>query len=398
MHKTINRYILREISFPFFMILLILTFVLLMGRILQLMDLMINKGVSLVAIAKLISYLMPSFFIITIPISFLIAILIGLGRLSGDNEITIMKSSGISLFQLLRPVAAASLLTFFVTALMGFFLVPQGNFATKTLLFEIAKKKASIGIKEKVFNNDFAGLVLYAGNIPAHGNYMENLFISDSRISDEPITIIAKKGYLVSNPESMRVTLRLENGSSHTMDSDFRVFKKMDFTTYNISLDVSAPIARKKSALEKDEKEMTVTELIRAMSDQKVKEKRRREIAIELHNKFTIPFSCLIFCILGIPLGIVKERAGKSRGFVIGLVVVVIYYVLQLGGASLAETGRISPIIGSWAPNVILGTIGIIMFNMAAQERPVLPFEGRARALWKNLKGKIAAGSEGKNK
>jgi lipopolysaccharide export system permease protein len=398
MHKTINRYILREISFPFFMILLILTFVLLMGRILQLMDLMINKGVSLVAIAKLISYLMPSFFIITIPISFLIAILIGLGRLSSDNEITIMKSSGISLFQLLRPVAAASLLTFFVTALMGFFLVPQGNFATKTLLFEIAKKKASIGIKEKVFNNDFAGLVLYAGNIPAHGNYMENLFISDSRISDEPITIIAKKGYLVSNPESMRVTLRLENGSSHTMDSDFRVFKKMDFTTYNISLDVSAPIARKKSALEKDEKEMTVTELIRAMSDQKVKEKRRREIAIELHNKFTIPFSCLIFCILGIPLGIVKERAGKSRGFVIGLVVVVIYYVLQLGGASLAETGRISPIIGSWAPNVILGTIGIIMFNMAAQERPVLPFEGRARALWKNLKGKIAAGSEGKNK
>ncbi|MBW2636576.1 MAG: LptF/LptG family permease [Deltaproteobacteria bacterium] len=226
---------------------------------------------------------------------------------------------------------------------------------------------------------------------------MENLFISDSRISEEPITIIAKKGYLVSNPKSRMVTLRLENGSSHTMDSDFRTFKKMDFTTYDISLDVSAPIARTKSALEKDEKEMTLTELIRNMSDQKVKEKRRRELAIELHNKFTIPFACLIFCILGIPLGIVKERSGKSRGFVIGLVVVVIYYVLQLGGASLAETGRLSPIIGSWAPNVILGTIGIIMFNMAAQERPVLPFEGRARTLWRSLKGKIAAGSEGRN-
>lgn len=396
MHKTINRYILSEISLPFFMILFILTFVLLMGKILQLMDLMINKGVSLVAIVKLISYLMPSFFMITIPISFLIAILIGLGRLSSDNEITIMKSSGISLFQLLRPIASASLFTFFITALMGFFLVPQGNFATKTLLFEIAKKKASIGIKEKVFNNDFAGLVLYAASIPSHGNYMENIFISDSRISEEPITIIAKRGYLVSNPESMMVTLRLENGSSHTMDSDFRVFKKMDFTTYDISLDVSSPIARKKSTPEKDGREMTLTELIENMRDQKVKEKRRRELAIELHKKFTIPFSCLIFCILGIPLGIVKERSGKSRGFVIGLVVVVIYYVLQLGGASLAETGRLSPIIGSWAPNVILGTIGIIMFNMAAQERPVLPFEGRARTLWRNLKGKIAAGSKGK--
>ncbi|MBN2179824.1 MAG: LPS export ABC transporter permease LptF [Deltaproteobacteria bacterium] len=396
MHKTINRYILREISLPFFMILFILTFVLLMGKILQLMDLMINKGVSLIAIMKLISYLMPSFFIITIPISLLIAILIGLGRLSGDNEITIMKSSGISLFQLLRPIASASFFAFLVTALMGFFLVPQGNFATKTLLFEIAKKKASIGIKEKVFNNDFAGLVLYADHIPAHGNYMENLFLSDSRISDEPITIIAKRGYLVSNPKSMTVTLRLENGSSYTMDPDFRVFKKMDFTTYDINLDVSAPIARSKNALEKDGKEMTLTELIQTMRDRNVKEKRRRELAIELNAKFTIPFSCLIFCILGIPLGIVKERSGKSRGFVIGLVVVVIYYVLQLGGESLAETGRLAPIIGSWAPNVILGSIGIIMFNMAAQERPVLPFEDKAKTLWRKWKEKIAAGSEGK--
>jgi lipopolysaccharide export system permease protein len=398
MHKTINRYILREISLPFFMILFILTFALLMGKILQLMDLMINKGVSLIAIMKLISYLMPSFLIITIPISFLIAILIGLGRLSGDNEITIMKSSGISLFQLLRPIASASLLAFLITALMGFFLVPQGNFATKTLLYEIAKQKASIGIKEKVFNSDFAGLVLYAGSIPAHGNYMENLFISDSRISDEPITIIAKRGYLVSNPKSMTVTLRLENGSSHTMDSDFRVFKKMDFTTYDISLDVSTPIARAKSALEKDGKEMTLTELIQTMRDRNVKEKRLRELAIELHNKFTIPFSCFIFCILGIPLGIVKERSGKSRGFVIGLVIVVIYYVLLLGGESLAETGRLAPIIGSWAPNVILGSIGIIMFNMAAQERPVLPFEGKTKTLWKKWKEKIAAGHEGKYK
>ncbi|MEA3471566.1 MAG: LptF/LptG family permease, partial [Thermodesulfobacteriota bacterium] len=90
--------------------------------------------------------------------------------------------------------------------------------------------------------------------------------------------------------------------------------------------------------------------------------------------------------------------SGKSRGFVIGLFVVVIYYVLQLGGGALAETGRLSPIIGSWAPNVILGSIGIIMFNMAAQERPVLPFEGKAKTLWKIWKGKIAAGSEGKYK
>jgi lipopolysaccharide export system permease protein len=90
MHRLINRYILKEIAITFCMIVFVLTFVLIMGRILQLMDLMINKGVSFKTIAQLTFFLMPSFLIFSIPISLLIAILIGLGRLSGDNEITIL--------------------------------------------------------------------------------------------------------------------------------------------------------------------------------------------------------------------------------------------------------------------------------------------------------------------
>ena len=101
MNRTINRYILREILIPFFMILFILTFVLLMGRILQLMDLMINKGIDAIDIAKLILYLMPFFLTLTIPMSLLISILIALGRLSRDNEIIVFKSSGLSLYQLM---------------------------------------------------------------------------------------------------------------------------------------------------------------------------------------------------------------------------------------------------------------------------------------------------------
>lgn len=105
MRRLINRYIFREIAVPFGMILFVLTFVLLMGKILQLMDLMINKGVAVADIALLMLYLIPSFLAFTIPISLLIAILIGLGRLSGDNEWTIMKMSGVSLYQLSVPVA-----------------------------------------------------------------------------------------------------------------------------------------------------------------------------------------------------------------------------------------------------------------------------------------------------
>lgn len=373
MFTIINRYIFREILFPFFMCLFVFTFVLLMGKILQLMDLMINKGVSIIDITKLILYLLPTFLLITIPISLLISILIALGRLSADSEIIIMKSSGISLYQMLLPIGIASLCALVLTAVMGVMGAPYGNYATRNLVFDIAKKKASVGIKEKVFNDDFYGLVLYAEKIPVHGDFMEGVFISDNRLIKEPTTIIAQKGYLVSNPESMTITLRLKNGSTHTVDSNFKSYKIMDFSSYDINLDLSAPISDKKSAVgltDKKSKEMFFFELAQGVQNLQSDDPIRRQLIIELNKKITIPLSCIIFGILGIPLGIGQVRSGKSRGFTIGLFVITVYYVLQLSGEALGETGKVAPALGAWAPNIILGIIGVYMLLMAARERP----------------------------
>ena len=119
MRKIIFRYIFKEITIAFFMILFVLTFVLLMGRILQIMDLMVNKGVSFYSIAKLITFLLPSFITLTIPVALLIAILITMGKFSADNEITALKASGVSLMQIFYPVALASLITFVFTILIS---------------------------------------------------------------------------------------------------------------------------------------------------------------------------------------------------------------------------------------------------------------------------------------
>jgi lipopolysaccharide export system permease protein len=373
MLTIINRYIFREIIFPFFMCLFIFTFVLLMGKILQLMDLMINKGISIIDITKLILYLLPSFLLITIPISLLISILIALGRLSADSEIIIMKSSGISLYQMLLPIGTVSLCALILTAVMGVAGAPYGNYATRNLVFDIAKKKASVGIKEKIFNDDFHGLVLYAEKIPVHGDFMEGVFISDNRLIKEPTTIIAQKGYLVSNPESMTITLRLKNGSTHAVNSNFKSYKIMDFSSYDINLDLSAPVSEKKSAAamaDKKSKEMSFFELAQGVQKLQTGDPIRRQLIIEFNKKMTIPLSCIIFGILGIPLGIGQVRSGKSRGFTIGLFVITIYYVLQLSGEALGETGKVTPALGAWAPDIILGFVGIYMLVMAARERP----------------------------
>jgi lipopolysaccharide export system permease protein len=368
MRKIINRYILKEIAIPFVMILFVLTFVLLMGRILQLMDLMVNKGIGFIDMAIFIILLMPSFLMFTIPISLLVAIMIGLGRLSGDNEITIMKASGISMYQLSRPVAAASVIAFIMTAVITLFLVPQGNYATKQHLYNVSKKQASIGIREKIFIDDFDGLLIYAETIPMDGAFMEGVLISDTRLTQEPTTIIARKAYLISDPKALTVTMRLENGSTHTVDAGLNNYRKMDFSNYDVNLDIRAALFDEKKLKEKSSGEMTVLELREKLRESELEKLRQREVAIELNKKLSIPMSCLIFGILGVPLGIRAHRSVKSRGISLGAIIVALYYMLQLGGEALVQTGKVSPPLGAWVPNLIFGLAGVILFVMTAKE------------------------------
>jgi lipopolysaccharide export system permease protein len=389
MLKIIDRYILKEIAYPFFLILFVLTFVLLMGKIIQLMDLMVNKGVSFIDISKLFLLLTPSFLILTIPISLLISILIGLGRLSGDNELTILKASGMSLYKLLGPVAIASLIAFIITAVTSLFLVPQSKYATKNLLFNVAKKKASIGIKEKVFNDDFKGILLYAESIPVHGDYMKGVIISDTRMSNEPSTIIAEKAFLVSDPSLMTVTLRLENGSTHTVDKRLKNYRKMDFSSYDVNLDIESSIAAAKKVSSKSSTEMTVWELSQELKTAGLEDAVFREMAIEFYKTITTPLSCIVFGILAIPLSIRAHRAVRSRGFTLGLIIVFIYYIMRLGGEALVETGRLSPLIGTWSPNIIFSIVGFYLLIRAANDRPI-PLEIPIVAYFKQLIGKCA--------
>ncbi len=389
MLKIIDRYILKEIAYPFFLILFVLTFVLLMGKIIQLMDLMVNKGVSFIDISKLFLLLTPSFLILTIPISLLISILIGLGRLSGDNELTILKASGMSLYKLLGPVAIASLIAFIITAVTSLFLVPQSKYATKNLLFNVAKKKASIGIKEKVFNDDFKGILLYAESIPVHGDYMKGVIISDTRMSNEPSTIIAEKAFLVSDPSLMTVTLRLENGSTHTVDKRLKNYRKMDFSSYDVNLDIESSIAAAKKVSSKSSTEMTVWELSQELKTAGLEDAVFREMAIEFYKTITTPLSCIVFGILAIPLSLRAHRAVRSRGFTLGLIIVFIYYIMRLGGEALVETGRLSPLIGTWSPNIIFSLVGFYLLIRAANDRPIR-IEIPIVAYFKQLIGKCA--------
>ncbi|NMC95991.1 MAG: LPS export ABC transporter permease LptF [Deltaproteobacteria bacterium] len=367
MRKIIDRYIFKEIAFPFILILCVLTFVLLMGKILQIMDLFINKGVSIFSIAKIFIFMLPYFMLFTIPIALLISILIAIGRLSSDNEITALKTSGVSMARIYYRVAVASLLAFVFTLLVSYFVAPQSNFATKRLLFDIAQQNASVGIKEKVFNDSFKGFIIYTNKISEGNHALEEVIVSDKRTIGEQNTIIAPRAFLVSDPDTMRVKLRMENGSIHTVSSDLKNYRKIDFQSYEINLDLYAALAEFDKA-SKAAKDMTMTELLQNMKKPGMSEKDVRELSIEAHKKFSIPLACIFFGLLALPLGMRSQRSVKARGFAVGLITVCLYYLLRIGGEALAETGYIPVAVGVWIPNISFAFIGIFMFYITSKE------------------------------
>jgi lipopolysaccharide export system permease protein len=258
----IHRYIAKEITIPTLLGLIIFTFVLLMGRILKLVELVINKGIPVGEVVKLFGYLLPSFLVITIPLAFLLGVLLGFSRLSADSETIAMKASGISLYGMLKPVLALAVVASLVTAYLTLQAGPSGNSAFRTQVFQIAASRASAGFQPRVFNDEFDGLVLYAGDIQERSGTLEGVFISDERVGTTPSIILARTGRVIPDRSALTLTLRLEDGTIHRRPSDKGRdnYQVIDFSTYDINLNLGqqlpdTPQRRKK------ESELSTSEL-----------------------------------------------------------------------------------------------------------------------------------------
>jgi len=373
MKITLYRYLMRELLPSFLLGMIGFTFILLTGRILQLTELFVNKGIPLASILKILYFLLPSFLVLTIPMATLLSVLLTFSRLSSDNEITALKASGVSLYQMAPPVLMFALSATLVTITLSLYSLPKANQASRSLLYQMASSKAHAGVRERVFNDDFEGLVLYVERVTPRTFQWENVFISDSRNAAEVHTIIAPQGMILSDPRLLTVTLRLKNGSIHKLGDQPNAYQKMNFSTYDLRLDLKTGW-EKKTNDEKHIADMSLRELGETVQALRLKNADVKPQLIKIHEKFSIPFACLVFGLLGIPLGLQSRsaRTGKSIGFAWSIGVLLIYYLLMNVGISLAERGIILLEIGIWAANAIFLGLGIYLFIKAANESPVL--------------------------
>lgn len=367
MGRTLHRYVFLQILAPFAAGLALFTFILLIARIMKLVEMVVNRGVPALEILRVFAYILPAFLEVTVPMALLLAVLLACGRLSADSEITAMKAAGLSLYQIAAPIAAFAGVVFVLSLFLSLYARPWGNSALKTAIFDLARTRATVGLKEHVFNDEFKGLVIYVEKIEPPGSNLRRILISDRRQPGEENTVVAKRGMLVAHEDTRSVNLRLFDGTIFTSRASEQGYHKTDFNTYDVNLNLSEALGQMETR-EREPSEMPLRELRASVTAERAKGEHARPERVELARRFSIPFAALVFAVIGVPLGLQPVRAVRSRGLAVSLVIILSYYLMLSAAETLATQGKVPIIFAMWTPNLVLSSIGIVLFFRQARE------------------------------
>ncbi|MDI6758112.1 MAG: LptF/LptG family permease [Candidatus Omnitrophota bacterium] len=363
--KILRSYFLKEFISPLFLALGVLTFVMILGNLIKITDLVINKGVDILSVSKLFLFMMPALIKYTLPIAALCAVLLSLGRLSSDNEITAIRASGINLINLILPLLTLGLILSLILVIFNDRVIPYAHFAARKTLLDIGIKNPAAALEPGVFINSFEKYTLFIYQIEE--NKLINVRIYEPQGENKPTrTIIAKKGEFISIPEKKIIKLKLVDGTSDEPDPNNPInFYKVNFKNYFMTLNLNQ--ARNKEKIEKKPKDMTIPELNTEISKLKKEGIDPTPLLTEINEKIALAFSCFIFILLGLPLAVITNRREKSINFGIAFLIVGAYYLLLIGSGAISLQGLLNPQIAMWLPNFIFGTLGaILLYKLCA--------------------------------
>jgi LPS export ABC transporter permease LptG/LPS export ABC transporter permease LptF len=374
----LDRYVSRELVPPFGVGLLLFTFILLLDQISQLMRILVSRGADLTTVVRAFVYLLPSIFSVTIPMAFLLGVLLAFGRMASDGEIVALRASGVSPARLLRPVLAASavavMLTFYVVAVA----LPASNQAYRELVFSLVVSKARTGVTPRVFNDDLIpGMVIYVSDIPSESGEWRNVFIHDERTQSRPNVILAREGRLSIDRAQRKVEIVLHQGIMHSFSAvQPTEYTRLAFQSRNFPLPFeqffpSLPLA-------KGDREMTLGELRAAVRDLRAKGRPRTETGrflVEYHKKFAIAGACLVFGLLGLGLSLGSKKEARSAAFGLSIAVIFVYYVLIRLGEQAGDTGMLAPFVAMWGANIVLGLLALVLLVLNHRQAAFDPLD-----------------------
>ncbi len=376
MAKLIDRYVLREMVPPFLVGLLLIVFVLLMNQVLLLADLLIDKGVPALEGLRLIALLLPSILVFALPMAVLMGVLGGLARLSSDSEIVALMSLGVGPRRLGRPVLAFGLLGLLLTLPLSLFLAPRANSAWVRAMTASVLGRVQLKVRPLEFNENLPGIVFFVREVGRDDRWRDVFaYVTDDPAN--PRLVMARSGTVRLFPDRRRAILELENGVVYSgPPAEPEKDTLTSFERLEEEIDVEGLFPTLPSA--KRVREKDVGELVRDLAALEAEAPARsdarqvRAHRIEIHKKFALSAAALVLAFLGLPLGLMTGRTGRTGGFSVGLGIILLYYALLTAGEKAAMDGRLSAVWGMWGPDIVLAAAGLLLFAFAGRPRPVL--------------------------
>jgi lipopolysaccharide export system permease protein len=390
--KIIHRYIFTETLKVFALSTMFLTMVMFLDKAMFMTDLILNRGLTMLEVGRMVLYISPIFLSITIPISVLVAAVMTFNQFSAENEFVVMKSSGWSFMYLLRPIILFSFLAYIITNIIIFYALPAGNQALKQMIFNIVKTRANIDIKPNVFNRNFDNMVLMVKEKISQNSY-SGVFIADNSFKGSTKIILSEEGSIISDSANLRIQLQLRNGSIHDLAKRGSDYQIMKFDQYNLTLDIPGADQLKKKKILKP-REMSISELKKHIDKKEEIDSPDHTEKVELSKRFSIPFTCVLFGIIGAPLGITSRRSGKSGGFVFAIIIILMYYVSLVLLQNIGRTGLINPYFSVWIPNIALLFAAIYVGYKTQKEIPFRTINKiieRTSILWEYILKKLGS-------
>ncbi|PIQ86055.1 MAG: hypothetical protein COV74_06380 [Candidatus Omnitrophica bacterium CG11_big_fil_rev_8_21_14_0_20_45_26] len=353
------------------------TFIFLVGNLVKLADLLVNKGVNFLDIIKILILMLPQIIIFVLPTSALASVLLVFGGFAQNNEITAMKASGINVLKVMLPIMLIASLMSVVVLLFVDQVQPRVRHMYRSMIRDLVVQRPDAYIEAGRFVKVFQGYIIRVQEV--EGKQLKGVTIFQPEEGKPTRTIMAERGELVTSPDQKTLSIKLYNGISDEPSPDNPdVLYKLNFDTFELpSMSLSDnPNHQTKRKL----KDMSLNELIhilRTMQEyrhnleikgwqqsdvQKDVTSLTLECKAEVQSKIAFSFATFSFVLVGLPLAIITRRGEAIVSFVLSMLAVAGYYVLTIAGRSLAIKGVMPAFAALWFPNFIL--VGLAVFFM----------------------------------
>jgi lipopolysaccharide export system permease protein len=451
--KKLQLYTIREFFSPFLLSAGIFTFVMLLDKLLDLLDMIVSKGVPVRTVIEVFLLLLPSMVAVVIPMGVLAGVLMAVGRMESDLEVTAMKASGVSIFMMLKPLMLVAAILTATMVMFNNYVLPDANHMAKNLLLDIGSMHPAAKIIPGMFVEGIENYRIIVEEKDDITGELYNVVIHERIPATPGRTITAQRGRM--EPLSAnRFRLVLNDGQMHELAENGE-YRKLDFDTYTVEITRSEDLVRQDRSSRGD-REMSAGQM-RALVDSLQRQARALEDSlnrmgsaplmallgdstagsgrstfpppdsvdertwfnmsrnfmaqlsgnlrlladrktsllrsvsryqVEIHKKYSIPFACIVFVLLGIPLGLSTRKGSAGIALGVSLLVILVYYLFLIAGEQLADRRMMPPFLSMWLPNIILGAFGVILTARSLHEGNPLPL-GRVTAGLKSFADRI---------